>query len=141
MMQPPRNAPPADPRVARALDAVSPQHRATFRGPGKVSPRGPGVVPVRPAPADGASADAPDEGTILYRARRYDGTELRVSLHTFNGRPFARVGLWQPPRGGSGPWWPVKGRSVTVRLREALGVSEALASYGREGEGSADTGG
>ena len=109
MIQPPRNAPPADPRVARALDAVAPR-------------------------------DAPDEGTVLHRARRGDGTELRVSLHSYNGHPFLRVGLWQPPRAGEGPWWPVKGRSVTVRMREALGVSGALARAVGAAEGD-DAGG
>ncbi len=141
MMKPPTNAPTVDPRVARALDAVSPQHRVTFITP---EARGPGVVQARPANAPRPEArderEAPDEGTVLHRARRGDGTELRVSLHSYNGHPFLRVGLWQPPRAGEGPWWPVKGRSVTVRMREALGVAGALARSVAAAEGS-DAGG
>lgn len=144
MMQPPRNAaPPADPRIARALDAVSPRDRSTFIDPRNPPTPRPGVARATPAPntseAPAVEREAPDEGEVLYRARRGDGTELRVSLHSYNGHEFARVGLWQPPRDGEGPWWPVKGRSVTVRRREALGVAGALSRV--VASGSSDAGG
>ena len=78
MMKPPTNAPTVDPRVARALDAVSPQHRVTFITP---EARGPGVVQARPANAPRPEArderEAPDEGTVLHSATRFARLVLR----------------------------------------------------------------
>lgn len=73
--------------------------------------------PVRPAPAP------PDPGRILCRLARQDGTELRVSLHTYEGRPFVRVGPWQSSAPDA---WPVKGKGATVRVRELAAVAGAL---------------
>ncbi len=86
-----------------------------------------------PAPA----ARAVDAGEVLARAARQDGTELRVSLHTFEGKPFVRVGVWQSPAPDA---FPVKGRSASVRVREfatlADGIARAMdAVDGRGAEG------
>lgn len=101
----PWNAPPVAPPVdalrARAANAVTQQKARDAR----------------------ASADAPDPGTVLATAARPDGTELRVSLHSFEGKPFVRVAPWQ--RSGDA-WWPVKGKGVTVRVRELATVAAAL---------------
>ncbi len=75
----------------------------------------------RPAPA---ATDAPDPGRVLLAVARPDGSEFRVSLHRYEGRPFVRVAPWQ--RGGGGSWWPLKGKGATVKVRELAGVAKAL---------------
>jgi hypothetical protein len=60
---------------------------------------------------------------ILAAVPRPDGTELRVSLQRFEGRPFLRVAPWHR---GDGGWWPVKGKGVTVKVRELRVVVEGL---------------
>lgn len=101
----PWNAPPVAPPVdalrARANAAVTQQKARDAR----------------------ASTNAPDPGTVLATAARPDGTELRVSLHSFEGKPFVRVAPWQ--RSGDA-WWPVKGKGVTVKVRELATVAAAL---------------
>lgn len=72
------------------------------------------------------STPAPDPGTVLAALPRADGTELRVSVHVYEGRPFVRVAPWQ--RGSDGAWWPVKGKGATVRTRELPTVIVALAA-------------
>jgi hypothetical protein len=66
---------------------------------------------------------APDAGRILARLARTDGTELRVSLHRFEGRPFVRVAPWQSSAPDA---WPVKGKGTTVKVRELGAVAAAL---------------
>jgi len=73
--------------------------------------------PARPAPPP------PDPGKILARVARTDGTELRVSLHRYEGRPFVRVGPWQSSAADA---WPVKGKGATVKVRELAAVAAAL---------------
>jgi len=66
---------------------------------------------------------APDPGVILCRVSRTDGTELRVSLHRYEGKPFVRVGPWQSSAPDA---WPVKGKGTTVKVRELGAVAAAL---------------
>lgn len=73
--------------------------------------------PARPPPPP------PDAGKILARVARTDGTELRVSLHRYEGRPFVRVGPWQSSAPDA---WPVKGKGTTVKVRELAAVAAAL---------------
>ena len=68
---------------------------------------------------------APDPGEVLASLPRVDGTELRVSVHVYEGHPFVRVAPWQ--RGDGGAWWPVKGKGASVRPRELAHVVVALA--------------
>lgn len=68
--------------------------------------------------------EAPDEGVILAALPRSDGTELRVSVHRYEGKPYVRVAPWQ--RGEGETWWPVKGKGATVRAREVAHVVVAL---------------
>lgn len=77
----------------------------------------------RHPPAAVASV-AVDPGRILARLPRHDGTELRVSLHTYQGKPFARVAVWQSSAPDA---WPVKGKGVAVKVREIPSVAAALA--------------
>lgn len=67
----------------------------------------------------------PDPGRVLATAPRPDGTELRVSWHLFEGKPYLRVAPWQ--RGTDGAWWPVKGRGCTVKVRELGVLAEGIA--------------
>jgi hypothetical protein len=59
---------------------------------------------------------APDQGEVLARVSRPDGTEMRVSSHLYEGKPYVRVGPWQ--RGEGDSWWPVKSKGTTVKVRE-----------------------
>ncbi len=77
--------------------------------------------PAKPARA----VNAPDPGRVLSRVRRPDGTELRVSVHEYNGAEFVRVCPWATSDGGAS-WWPVKGKGVTVKVRELPAVASAL---------------
>lgn len=78
------------------------------------------------APAPRAAAP-PDVGRIIARVPRTDGTELRVSVHEYQGKPFVRVGPWQSNAPDA---WPVKGKGTTVKVRElgalAAGLLDAL---------------
>ena len=69
------------------------------------------------------ASNAPDPGRILARLARNDGSELRVSLHRFEGRPFVRVAPWQSSAPDA---WPVKGKGCTVKVRELAAVAAAL---------------
>lgn len=71
-----------------------------------------------------SAVKAPDPGQILASIDRADGTQLRVSQHLYEGRPFLRIAPWQ--RGADGSWWPVKGKGVTVKVRELGAVAEGL---------------
>jgi hypothetical protein len=87
--------------------------------------------------ADHAPKAAPppvDAGTILARAPRTDGTEFRVSLHRYEGKPYVRVGAWQSAAADA---WPVKGKVVSVKVRElaalANGIVAAMDAVDAEG--------
>lgn len=138
-IKPPRAA-VVDPRVVEALDALRPSQRATIRSPDdpRVNPslaRGGGGVEALRARAVSeaerqrardveAASRAPDPGRVLVALPRPDGTELRVSLHTYEGRPFVRVAPWS--RGTAGDSWPVKGKGSTLKTRELAAVACAL---------------
>lgn len=66
----------------------------------------------------------PDQGEVLARSTRTDGTELRVSMHAYEGKPYLRIGPWQ--RGEGDSWWPVKGKGTTVKVRELGDVVTGL---------------
>lgn len=147
-IKPPRPA-SVDPRVAAALDAITPPHRSTLRRPDDPRVNPPRFAPPRVAPlASGgeggaalraraesaterqrerdleAAKRAPDPGHVLATLPRPDGTELRVSLHRYEGRPFVRVAPWS--RGAAGDAWPVKGKGATLKTRELAAVARAL---------------
>jgi hypothetical protein len=79
----------------------------------------------RQRPANASTAEAPDPGTVLASIARPDGTQLRVSAHTYEGRPFVRVAPWSSRDGGA-TWWPVKGKGASVKVRELAAVAAAL---------------
>lgn len=75
------------------------------------------------APAAAQHQRGPDVGRILARVSRHDGTELRVSLHTYNARLFVQVGPWQSSDDDA---WPVRGKMTTVRRAEVAAVVAGL---------------
>lgn len=79
----------------------------------------------RQRPANTSTAEAPDPGTVLASIARPDGTQLRVSAHTYEGRPFVRVAPWASRDNGA-TWWPVKGKGASVKVRELAAVAKAL---------------
>ena len=79
----------------------------------------------RQRPANTSTAEAPDPGTVLASIARTDGTQLRVSVHCFEGKPYVRVAPWASRDGGRS-WWPVKGKGASVRVRELAAVAAAL---------------
>ena len=50
---------------------------------------------------------------------------LRVSLENYEGHDYISVRLWQEDHARRG-WWPLSGKGISIRLREAEGVAEAL---------------
>lgn len=81
--------------------------------------RNPSHPPPEPRPA-------PQEtGHRLATIPRGPGEELRLSLDTFEGRPYVNVRVWAI--GSDGAYWPVRGKGVSVRIREIRAVAEALA--------------
>lgn len=79
--------------------------------------------------------DPPQEnGDRLATFERHGGEELRVSLAEFNGHPFVSLRVWAPSQDGQ--LWPVRGKGVSVKLREVAGLAEALAAVaGQLGDG------
>lgn len=71
--------------------------------------------------ARAANPAGADPGEILCQLPRGDGTELRVSIHAYEGRPFVRLAPW---RDG----WPVKGKGCSVKVRELAHLVVALAT-------------
>lgn len=103
-VRPPRDAPPPDPRTVAALDAIRTRaERFTARH----------------APAPSTRPETPDAGRVLAKLPR-GPDELRVSLHTYNGKPYVRVAVW----GSDG--WPIRGKAVSVRVKEIGPVVSAL---------------
>jgi hypothetical protein len=50
--------------------------------------------------------------------------ELRVSLEHFQGSPYVALKVWEQSSDGS--WWPVKGKTISVRMGEVDELAEAL---------------
>lgn len=120
----PHNAPP--------VAAPSQGARAPAARPGDVAAPDVEALRARAAtelahqrPAGTSTPDAPDPGKVLARLPRPDGSELRVSLHTYEGRPFVRVAPWASRDGGRS-WWPVKGKGASVKIRELAAVAKGL---------------
>lgn len=89
-----------------------------------------GVEPPTMATAEAPDREAPEEQGVrlatLPRSDR-DGAEeeLRVTLSEYQTHQYISLRVWSRDA-RSGAYWPVKGKGVTVRLREAEDVAEAL---------------
>lgn len=110
---------------AGAARAVAPSELAGQRGGESLRARAEGALQQQREREARQRRDAPDPGTVLASVPRSDGTELRVSLHHYEGKPFVRVAPWQRD-GASGAFWPVKGKGATVRVSELARVASAL---------------
>ncbi len=70
-----------------------------------------------------AEAAARDPGVIVARVPRYDGTELRVSIHRRGARTLLRIGAWKSAAADAAP---CSGKSINVRPAEAATVAAGL---------------
>lgn len=158
-VRPPIDAPAPGPGVAGVVDQVLPPRgapstpaapRAAAAAPS--SPRPPAAPAATGAPTEGrapvdprsraaqwqrdhqqpANTNAPDPGRVLAVVPRGDGTEFRVSLHTYEGKPFVRLAPWSNG-------WPVKGKGATVKVREIGAVVAGLCDAMDAIDGDAST--
>ena len=135
-VRPPRPAPPVSQETREAFDRVAPprysppaappanaHHEQPHEGAASVAAlRARLASKTAPASAEQPQR-GPDVGRILARVSRHDGTELRVSLHTYNARLFVQVGPWQSSDDDA---WPVRGKMTTVRRAEVAAVVAGL---------------
>lgn len=71
----------------------------------------------------------PDPGKVLVSCERQDGSELRVSLKEYQGKPWVDVRIWQAAEGEK--TIPTK-KGVGIRTRELPDVVEALVAAMQE---------
>jgi hypothetical protein len=87
------------------------------------------------ATAERSGPPRPD-GQVLaeFPRRSQDGPDrlVRVVLLEFNGPEFIGVSLWERGRGG---YWPVKGKTLSIRRGEAQAFAEAILAGLRRMEG------
>lgn len=70
------------------------------------------------------SAAPQETGEILAIFPRGRSEELRVALAEFEGSPYVSLRVWAA--GSDGQLWPVKGKGVSIRLREVADLAAAL---------------
>jgi hypothetical protein len=91
------------------------------------------ISPNHPNPPRQAAAPQESGGRVATFAR-HGGEELRVSLAEYEGHPYLSLRVWAP--GTDGQLWPVRGKGLSVKLREVAGLAEVLATVaGRIGAG------
>jgi hypothetical protein len=91
------------------------------------------VSPNHPNPPRQAAAPQ-EQGERVATFIRHGGEELRVSLAHYQGHPYLSLRVWAP--GTDGQLWPVRGKGLSVKLREVAGLAEVLAAVaGRIGAG------
>jgi len=76
-----------------------------------------------------------ENGTRLATFPRGNGSEMRVNLSTYEGKPFVSLRLWERDQGGA--WWPVKGKGCSVRVGEAAELAGVLAAVASGEQGGA----
>ncbi len=144
-----RDAPPVTPAAREAFDRAAPSPRAstlraasgapgTRRRPLRRGHPRPGASTRSATPRSPSAREAPDPGRVLVRIARPDGIELRVSVHTYEGKPYVRVAPWK--RGDGETWWPVKGKGASLKVRELARVASALADAMDATDGDASGG-
>jgi hypothetical protein len=67
-----------------------------------------------------------ENGVNLATIPRGQGEQLRITLAEYSGHPYIAVRVWALGADGRS-WWPVKGKGVSIRLREIVPVGKALA--------------
>lgn len=73
----------------------------------------------------GGTHEEPETGKILATLKRPDGTELRVALREFKGKPWVDLRIWQPGELGTGTMSPTK-KGLGLKTRELPEIVEAL---------------
>jgi hypothetical protein len=66
-----------------------------------------------------------DEGVVLVTLSRGPDLELRIRAKAFKGHRFIDVREWSR-KAADQAWWPVRGRGVSIKVRELAQVIEAL---------------
>jgi hypothetical protein len=91
------------------------------------------VSPNHPNPPRQAAAPQ-ESGERVATFARHGGEELRVNLAEYEGHPYLSLRVWAP--GTDGQLWPVRGKGLSVKLREVASLAEVLAAVaGRMGAG------
>lgn len=77
----------------------------------------------------GARRPPEPTGKVLCRLDRPSSegraaARLFLTLEEYNGNPYFRLSLWE--MGRFGWWWPVRGRTITVRISEADQLADAI---------------
>jgi hypothetical protein len=70
----------------------------------------------------GGPREEPETGKILATLKRQDGTELRVALREFQGKPWVDLRIWQPDGERMSP----TKKGLGLKTRELPEVVEAL---------------
>lgn len=73
----------------------------------------------------GGPQEEPEAGKILATLKRQDGTELRVALREFKGKPWVDLRVWQPGELGTTSMSPTK-KGLGLKTRELPEIVEAL---------------
>jgi len=82
------------------------------------------------APAARPTDSSPvDEGVKLATLSRGPDVELRIRAKEFKGHRFIDVREWSR-KAADQDWWPVKGRGITIKMRELAQVIAALEAAG-----------
>lgn len=76
-------------------------------------------------PKTSTQREEPETGKILATCKRPDGTELRVALREYQGKPWVDLRFWQPGELGTGTMIPTK-KGVGLRTHELPDVVDAL---------------
>lgn len=71
------------------------------------------------------AATPTDDGEKLATLSRGPDKELRIRAKEFKGHQFIDVREWSR-KAADQDWWPVKGRGVTIKMRELEQVIAAL---------------
>lgn len=94
-----------------------------------VNPRYRELTGTEPPTRSVSTATPPEESgrrlaTLPRKKRGGPDEELRVSLETYQDHPYISVRVWTVDERGQS--WPVKGKGVSIRLRECDEIIAAL---------------
>jgi transcriptional coactivator p15 (PC4) len=81
------------------------------------------INPNHPSPPRQAAAPR-ETGQRVATFARHGGEELRVNLAEYEGHPYLSLRVWAP--GQDGQLWPVRGKGLSVKLREVASLAEVL---------------
>ena len=78
-----------------------------------------------------------ETGQRIATFQRHAGEELRVNLAEYEGHPYVSLRVWAP--GPDGQLLPIRGKGLSIKVREVAGLAEALgqlaADLDQQGQG------